>query len=163
MNLPYRDTESYTELFPTQFRLCWNIKKTLFLTVRGTADATTKNSFKISVFAESTLVYSAVSQKAVIQHQSALGDNIRADRDNSSSAVVLDTADKKTKITLKISGLWDCWCSVKGGDIGQYRFSPWIKGTVSPDITFYFRFCKIKSVLSVRPLRVLKFFYFVVL
>jgi hypothetical protein len=37
------------------------------------------------------------------------------------------------------------------------------KGTVSPDITFYFRFCKIKSVLSVRPLRVFKFFYFVVL
>jgi hypothetical protein len=38
-----------------------------------------------------------------------------------------------------------------------------VKGTVSPDITFYFRFCKIKSVLSVRPLRVFKFFYFVVL
>jgi hypothetical protein len=38
-----------------------------------------------------------------------------------------------------------------------------LKGTVSPDITFYFRFCKIKSVLSVRPLRVFKFFYFVVL
>jgi hypothetical protein len=33
------------------------------------------------------------------------------------------------------------------------------KGTFSPDITFYFRFCKIKSVLSVRPLRVLKFLF----
>jgi hypothetical protein len=38
-----------------------------------------------------------------------------------------------------------------------------LKGTVSPDITFYFRFCKIKSVLSVRPLRALNFSYFVVL
>ncbi len=38
-----------------------------------------------------------------------------------------------------------------------------VKATVSPDITFYLRFCKIKSVLSVRPLRVFKFFYFVVL
>jgi hypothetical protein len=38
-----------------------------------------------------------------------------------------------------------------------------LKGTVSPDITFYFRFCKIKSVLSVRPLRVFKFLNFVVL
>ncbi len=37
------------------------------------------------------------------------------------------------------------------------------KGTVSPDITFYFRFCKVKSVLSVRLLRVFNFFYFVVL
>jgi hypothetical protein len=44
-----------------------------------------------------------------------------------------------------------------------FKKSRQLKGTVSPDITFYFRFCKIKSVLSVRPLRVFKFFYFVVL
>ncbi len=38
-----------------------------------------------------------------------------------------------------------------------------VKGTVSPDIAFYFRFCKIKSVLSVRPLVVFNFYYFLVL
>jgi hypothetical protein len=40
-----------------------------------------------------------------------------------------------------------------GSTIHVYIGRPF-KGTVSPDITFYFRFCKIKSVLSVRPLRV---------
>ncbi len=38
-----------------------------------------------------------------------------------------------------------------------------IKGTVSPDIVFYFRVHKFKSVLSVRPLMVFKVIYFVVL
>jgi hypothetical protein len=37
------------------------------------------------------------------------------------------------------------------------------KGTVSPDIAFYFRVYKFKSVLSVRPLMIFKFVYFVVL
>ncbi len=37
------------------------------------------------------------------------------------------------------------------------------KGTVSPDIVFYFRVHKFKSVLSVRPLMVFKVVYFVVL
>ncbi len=31
---------------------------------------------------------------------------------------------------------------------------------ITTDITFYFRFCKIKSVLSVRPLMVFNFCYF---
>jgi hypothetical protein len=38
-----------------------------------------------------------------------------------------------------------------------------VKGTVSPDIVFYFRVYKFKSVLFVRPLMVFKFVYFVVL
>jgi hypothetical protein len=38
-----------------------------------------------------------------------------------------------------------------------------IKGTVSPDIEFYFRVYKFKTVLSVRPLMVFEFVYFVVL
>ncbi len=38
-----------------------------------------------------------------------------------------------------------------------------IKGTVSPDIVFYFEVYKFKSVLLVRPLMVFKFVYFVVL
>jgi hypothetical protein len=38
-----------------------------------------------------------------------------------------------------------------------------LKGTVSPDIVFYFRVHKFKSVLSVRPLMVFKVVYFVVL
>jgi hypothetical protein len=38
-----------------------------------------------------------------------------------------------------------------------------VKGTVPPDIAFYFRFCKIKSILSVRPLMVFNFCYFLVL
>ncbi len=38
-----------------------------------------------------------------------------------------------------------------------------IKGTVSPGIAFYFRFCKIKSLFSVRPLIVFNFCYFLVL
>ncbi len=37
------------------------------------------------------------------------------------------------------------------------------KGTVSPDIVFYFRVYKFKSVLLVRPLMVLKLVYFMVL
>jgi hypothetical protein len=38
-----------------------------------------------------------------------------------------------------------------------------IKGTVSRDNAFYFKVYKFKSVLSVRPLMVLKLIYFVVL
>jgi hypothetical protein len=38
-----------------------------------------------------------------------------------------------------------------------------VKGTVSPDIVFYFRVFKFKSLLLVRPLMVFKFVYFVVL
>jgi hypothetical protein len=38
-----------------------------------------------------------------------------------------------------------------------------IKGTVSSDIGLYFRFRKIKLVLSARPLMIVTFFYFVVL
>jgi hypothetical protein len=38
-----------------------------------------------------------------------------------------------------------------------------IKGTVSPDIVFYFRVYKFKPVLLVRPLMIFKFVYFVVL
>ncbi len=38
-----------------------------------------------------------------------------------------------------------------------------LKDTVSPDIVFYFRVYKFKSVLYVRPLIVFKFVYFVVL
>jgi hypothetical protein len=38
-----------------------------------------------------------------------------------------------------------------------------LKGTVSPDIVFYFRVYKFKSVLLVRPLMVFRFVYFVVL
>jgi hypothetical protein len=34
-----------------------------------------------------------------------------------------------------------------------------LKGTVSPDIIFYFRVYKFKSVLLVRPLMVFKFVY----
>jgi hypothetical protein len=37
-----------------------------------------------------------------------------------------------------------------------------IKGTVSPDIVFYFRAYKIKLVLLVRPLMVFEFVYFVI-
>jgi hypothetical protein len=37
------------------------------------------------------------------------------------------------------------------------------KGTVSPDIVFYFQIYKFKSLLLVRPLMVFKFVYFVVL
>ncbi len=37
------------------------------------------------------------------------------------------------------------------------------KETDSPDIPFYFRVYKLKSVLSVRPLMASKFVYFVVL
>ncbi len=37
-----------------------------------------------------------------------------------------------------------------------------IKCTLSPDITFYFRFCTIKPVLSVRPLMVFNLYYFLV-
>ncbi len=42
---------------------------------------------------------------------------------------------------------------------------PWLslKGTVPPDIAFYFRVYKLKSVLSVRRLMAYKFVYFVVL
>ncbi len=36
-----------------------------------------------------------------------------------------------------------------------------VKDRVSPDIAFYFRVCKIKSVLSVRLLMVLIFFCFI--
>ncbi len=36
------------------------------------------------------------------------------------------------------------------------------EGTVSPDIVFYFRVYKLKSVLLVRPLLVFTFFYYVV-
>jgi hypothetical protein len=39
----------------------------------------------------------------------------------------------------------------------------YFKGTVSPDIAFYFTVYKLKSVLSVRPLMAYKFVYFVVL
>jgi hypothetical protein len=38
-----------------------------------------------------------------------------------------------------------------------------LKGTVSPDIVFYFKVYKLKSVLLVRPLIVFKLVYFVVL
>jgi hypothetical protein len=38
-----------------------------------------------------------------------------------------------------------------------------LKGTVSPDIVFYFKVYKFKSVLLVRLLMVFKFVYFVVL
>jgi hypothetical protein len=38
-----------------------------------------------------------------------------------------------------------------------------LKGTISPDIVFYFKIYKFKSVLLVRPLMVFKFVYFVVL
>ncbi len=38
-----------------------------------------------------------------------------------------------------------------------------LKGTVSPDIVFYFRVYKFKSVFHVRPLMVFRFVYFVVL
>jgi hypothetical protein len=38
-----------------------------------------------------------------------------------------------------------------------------LKGTVSPDIVFYFKVYQFKSVLLVRPLMVLKLVYFVVL
>ncbi len=38
-----------------------------------------------------------------------------------------------------------------------------VKGTVSPDIAFYFRVYIFKTVLSVRQLTVFKFVYFVVL
>ncbi len=38
-----------------------------------------------------------------------------------------------------------------------------IKGTVSPDIAFYFRVYEFKTVLSVRPLMVFEFVCFVVL
>jgi hypothetical protein len=38
-----------------------------------------------------------------------------------------------------------------------------LKGTVSPDIVFYFRVHKFKPVLSIRPLMVFKVVYFVVL
>jgi hypothetical protein len=44
----------------------------------------------------------------------------------------------------------------------KYRFQG-LKGTVSPDIAFYFRVNKLKAVLSVRPLMAYKFVYFVVL
>jgi hypothetical protein len=37
------------------------------------------------------------------------------------------------------------------------------KGTVSPDIALYLRVYQFKSVLYVRPLRVYKFVYFVVI
>jgi hypothetical protein len=37
------------------------------------------------------------------------------------------------------------------------------KGRVSPDIVFYFKVYKSKSVLSVRPLMVFQFVYFVIL
>ncbi len=38
-----------------------------------------------------------------------------------------------------------------------------LKGTVSPDLAFYFRIYTFKPVLSVRPLMVFKFVYFIVL
>jgi hypothetical protein len=37
-----------------------------------------------------------------------------------------------------------------------------VKGTASPDVSFYFRFWKIISVLSAGPLMVFNFFYFAV-
>ncbi len=45
----------------------------------------------------------------------------------------------------------------------MFKFLASFKGTVSPDITFYFRFGKIKSVLFVRPLMAFNFCYFLVL
>ncbi len=45
----------------------------------------------------------------------------------------------------------------------SYRIIQTLKGTVLPDIAFHFRVYKFKSVLSVRPLMVFKFVYFVVL
>jgi hypothetical protein len=42
-------------------------------------------------------------------------------------------------------------------DLSGYPF----KGTLSPDIVFYFKVYKFKSVLLVWPLIVFKFFYFV--
>jgi hypothetical protein len=45
---------------------------------------------------------------------------------------------------------------------GSTRLMNDIKGTVSPDIAFYFRVYKLKAVLSVRPLMAYTFVYFVV-
>jgi hypothetical protein len=48
---------------------------------------------------------------------------------------------------------------ISGCDVKKNLF----KGEVSPDIAFYFRVYKFKSVLSVRPLMVIKFIYFLFL
>jgi hypothetical protein len=59
-----------------------------------------------------------------------------------------------------------CGISLKsgGGLLRPFiRQVSYLKGTVSPDIAFYFRVYKFKTVLSVRPLMVFKFLYFIVL
>ncbi len=53
------------------------------------------------------------------------------------------------------------WADLEHNNITDALF--FFKGTVSPDIVFYFRVYKFKSVLLVRPLMVFKSVYFLVL